>query len=95
MSKGEIKRLAMKGLERVYKRAKQDLVLLPRSLRIWIDIIFAIVIFSGMVILPLYSVIRDRKIEKIDVIYMVAGTFLTLLFLSFANRARKKETRKC
>jgi hypothetical protein len=91
MNKEKIEELVMKALSKLYIRATKDLILIPRPIRIWIDIGFAVVIFAGMVLLPLWYVIELRFIGSIDVAYILVGLFLTQLFLFFAYRATKKE----
>ena len=86
---GEDKKVSL--LDKLYDKAKDDLILIPRSLRIWIDVLLAIGIFFAMVLYPAYRSLEIGIWGGVDYLFMSTGTFLSILFIFFAYRAIKQK----
>ena len=78
-----------KVYDALYERAKEDLVLIPRSVRIIIDYLLALGIFISLVLYPITRSIVSGCHGDVTYIIVMVGIASSWLFISYANRARK------
>ncbi|MFC1514481.1 hypothetical protein ACFL5X_01095 [Candidatus Omnitrophota bacterium] len=79
----------MSESDKLYERVKKDLILIPKSVRIVIDGLFAVYIFGGMVLYPIYRCMKSGIWGYEDYLFMSFGALLTLLFIKFIIKALK------
>jgi len=83
-----------KRLERlydaVYERAKVDLILIPRGVRIVIDYLLALGIFLSLVAYPIIRSIVSGCHGDVTYIIVFVGASCSWLFVRYADGARRR-----
>ena len=80
--------------DKLYERTKKDSILIPKGVRIVVDILFAIYVFGGMVVYPIYRCNRSGIWGEVDYVFIGVGLVVTLLFVLFVRKALKGEKQR-
>ncbi|MCK5590497.1 MAG: hypothetical protein KAI72_00955 [Candidatus Pacebacteria bacterium] len=79
-----------KMVDVIAEKAKDDLILIPKNIRIWMDILMGIAFLMGLVVYPAIRCTRSGIWNMTFVGFVCFGLFMACLFFIFAYRARKK-----
>ena len=76
-----------KIIDKIAEKAKDDLILIPKNIRIGMDIIMGVSFFIGLVIYPTIRCTKSGIWNNTFIGFVCFGVFMSCLFFFFAYRA--------